>query len=80
MVCKSAVLISTGQENNWDDKVDPKIALDIMQKCCELCPELTNGKGVRGLEVIGHNVGFRTREEKGYQTRNRAGGSRCHCT
>ena len=30
-----------------------------MKRSVDLCPELTNGKGIEGLDVIRHGVGLR---------------------
>ncbi|KAH9236717.1 hypothetical protein K456DRAFT_1747987 [Colletotrichum gloeosporioides 23] len=38
---------------------DPNMALRIMQRIVDLCPEIAGGKGIAGLDVIRHGVGFR---------------------
>lgn len=30
-----------------------------MKRCVDLCPELTNGKGTEGLDIVRHGVGLR---------------------
>jgi D-amino-acid oxidase len=39
--------------------VDFALANRIAERCIELAPELTNGKGVDALDIISHNVGLR---------------------
>ena len=39
--------------------VDDDLASRIAAKCAALAPELTDGKGVEGLEILRHNVGLR---------------------
>jgi len=40
-------------------EVDPNLAHRIALKCVALAPELTDGKGIEGLDVVRHNVGLR---------------------
>ena len=40
-------------------EVDPNLAHRIAMKCVALAPELTDGKGIEGLDVVRHNVGLR---------------------
>lgn len=47
------------QKNHWESQPDPNLALRIMKRSVDLCPELTNGKGIEALEVIRHGVGLR---------------------
>lgn len=47
------------QEGNWDSQFDPNLATRIMKRAVELCPSLTDGKGVEHLSVIRHGVGLR---------------------
>lgn len=47
------------QEGNWDSQPDPSLAVRIMTRTAELCPTLTNGKGIDALSVIRHGVGLR---------------------
>ncbi|CAG8787945.1 813_t:CDS:2, partial [Dentiscutata erythropus] len=53
------VLGGTLEENDLNDRPDSKTAELIIQRCIELCPELTLGKGVQALKIISHNVGRR---------------------
>ena len=36
-----------------------------MKRCVEICPELTEGKGIEALSVIRHGVGLRPMREGG---------------
>ncbi|CAF9940385.1 hypothetical protein IMSHALPRED_002007 [Imshaugia aleurites] len=47
------------QKSNWDSQFDPNLANRIMKRAVELCPSLTEGRGVEHLSVIRHNVGLR---------------------
>lgn len=47
------------QKHNWSSDIDHNLAQRIMKRCVEICPELTNGKGVEGLDIIRHGVGLR---------------------
>ncbi len=47
------------QKGNWDSQVDPNLATRIMKRCIDLCPSLTNGKGLEHLSIIRHGVGLR---------------------
>ncbi|KAI9776522.1 MAG: hypothetical protein M1816_005240 [Peltula sp. TS41687] len=47
------------QKGNWESQPDPNLALRIMKRSVELCPQLTNGKGIEALDVIRHGVGLR---------------------
>ncbi len=40
-------------------EVDPNLAHRIAMNCVALAPELTDGKGIEGLDVVRHNVGLR---------------------
>lgn len=46
-------------------EADPAIAKDIMERACKHCPELTNGKGIERLEVVGNIVGLRPQRKGG---------------
>ncbi len=59
------VLGGTYQKGNWESQPDPNTAIKIMKRAVELCPELTDGKGVEGLSIIGHRVGLRPFREGG---------------
>ncbi|KAJ5976435.1 D-amino-acid oxidase [Penicillium waksmanii] len=48
------------QKNNWDPLPDPNLAIRIMKRCVELCPNLVEkGQGIEGLNIIRHSVGLR---------------------
>lgn len=53
------------QKGNWESQPDPSLALRIMKRCVEICPELTGGKGIEHLDVIRHGVGLRPVREGG---------------
>ena len=53
------VLGGSYQKGNWESQPDPNLATRIMKRCVELCPELTGGKGIEGLDIIRHWVGLR---------------------
>ncbi|KAF1989159.1 D-amino-acid oxidase [Aulographum hederae CBS 113979] len=53
------------QKNNWESQPDPDLAVRIMKRCVDLCPDLTGGKGIEGLKVIRHSVGLRPMREGG---------------
>ncbi|KAJ2896518.1 D-amino-acid oxidase-like protein [Zalerion maritima] len=59
------ILGGTYMKGNWNPNPDPNIANRIMKRAVEFCPELTGGKGVEGLDVIRHGVGFRPVREGG---------------
>jgi len=59
------VLGGTYQKGNWESQPCPNTAVRIMKRAVELCPALTNGKGIEGLSVIRHGVGLRPLREKG---------------
>ena len=46
-------------------EIDPNLAHRIATKCVALAPELTNGKGVEGLDIVRHNVGLRPSRKGG---------------
>ncbi|KAF3904595.1 hypothetical protein ABW21_db0203699 [Orbilia brochopaga] len=53
------------QKGNWSPEIDHNLANRIMKRCVEICPELTGGKGVEGLDIIRHGVGLRPWREGG---------------
>ncbi|KIM99927.1 hypothetical protein OIDMADRAFT_42838 [Oidiodendron maius Zn] len=59
------ILGGTYQKGNWESQPDPSTALRIMKRSIELCPALTDGKGVEALSVIRHGVGLRPLREQG---------------
>ncbi|PGH01860.1 hypothetical protein AJ79_07797 [Helicocarpus griseus UAMH5409] len=65
------ILGGSYQKNNWESQPDPSLAIRIMKRCIELCPDLVgkdeNGKqrGIEGLDIIRHGVGLRPLREGG---------------
>lgn len=53
------------QKGNWESQPDPNLAIRIMKRCVEMCPELTGGKGIEHLDIIRHGVGLRPVREGG---------------
>lgn len=53
------------QKGNWESQPDPSLAIRIMKRCVDLCPELTGGKGIEHLDIIRHGVGLRPVREDG---------------
>lgn len=53
------ILGGTYDIGNWESVPDPNIALRIMRRVVELCPEIAGGKGIDGLSVVRHGVGLR---------------------
>ncbi|KAM0313084.1 hypothetical protein ACHAO8_005724 [Botrytis cinerea] len=53
------ILGGTYQKGDWESQPCPNQAMRIMKRAVELCPALTNGKGVEALSVIRHGVGLR---------------------
>lgn len=53
------------QKHNWESQHDPSLAIRIMKRCVEMCPKLTDGKGVEHLDIIRHGVGLRPVREGG---------------
>ncbi len=47
------------QKGNWESQFDPNLAVRIMKRCVDLCPQLTGGKGIEHLDIIRHGVGLR---------------------
>ena len=47
------------QKGNWHGDVDLNLASRMMKRIVEFCPELADGKGVSGLDIVKHNVGLR---------------------
>lgn len=60
-----SVLGGTYELDNWDAMPDPNIATRILQRVVEVCPEVAGGRGVKGMRVIRHGVGFRPFREGG---------------
>lgn len=53
------------QKGNWESQPDPNLAVRIMERCVQLCPRLTGGKGIEHLDVVRHSVGLRPVREGG---------------
>ncbi|KAF4461759.1 D-amino-acid oxidase [Fusarium albosuccineum] len=53
------ILGGTYEPGNWDPVPDPNSATRIMKRVVDVCPEIAGGKGVKGLDVVRHAVGFR---------------------
>ena len=47
------------QIGNWESQPDPNLAIRIMKRAVEICPALTNGKGIEHLSIVRHGVGLR---------------------
>ncbi|KAF2772784.1 FAD dependent oxidoreductase [Teratosphaeria nubilosa] len=48
------------QKDNWESQPDPNLAIRIMKRCVELCPQLVpEGKGIEALSIVRHGVGLR---------------------
>lgn len=59
------VLGGTYDVGNWESVPDPNVALRIMRRVVEMCPEIVNGKGIDGLSVVRHGVGLRPYRKTG---------------
>lgn len=59
------ILGGTYQKGQWESQPDPNHAMRIMRRAVEMMPELGNGKGVKGLDIIRHGVGLRPYREGG---------------
>ncbi|KND88296.1 D-amino-acid oxidase [Tolypocladium ophioglossoides CBS 100239] len=53
------VLGGTYEIGNWNSEPDPSVALRIMSRVVNARPEIADGKGIAGLNVIRHAVGLR---------------------
>lgn len=53
------ILGGSYQKGNWESQPDPNLAMRIMKRAVKLCPQLTLGAGVEGLDIIRHGVGLR---------------------
>lgn len=49
----------TMDTDNKNLNPDPTITKAILERCYELCPELTHHKGVDAFDIVSINVGFR---------------------
>lgn len=59
------ILGGSYQKGCWESQVDANLAVRIMKRAVEVCPELTGGKGIEHLDVIRHGVGLRPVREGG---------------
>lgn len=59
------ILGGSYQKGNWESQVDPSLSVRIMKRAVDLCPALTNGKGIEHLDIIRHGVGLRPVREGG---------------
>ncbi|ORY16130.1 D-amino-acid oxidase [Clohesyomyces aquaticus] len=59
------ILGGSYQKGNWESQPDPNLAIRIMKRAVQLCPQLTGGKGIEHLDVIRHAVGLRPVREGG---------------
>lgn len=53
------ILGGSYQKGNWESQPDPNLAMRIMKRAVKLCPQLTSGAGMEGLDIIRHGVGLR---------------------
>ncbi|KAF4509093.1 hypothetical protein G6O67_005396 [Ophiocordyceps sinensis] len=53
------IIGGTFDMGNWDSEPDPNVAMRIMKRAVEACPDLTGGKGTEGLSIVRHGVGLR---------------------
>ena len=53
------ILGGSYQKGNWESQPDPNLAMRIMKRAVDLCPQLTAGAGVESLDIIRHGVGLR---------------------
>ena len=59
------------QKHSWESQPDPNLAVRIMKRCIEICPDLVgrdeSGKvrGIEALDVVRHGVGLRPLREGG---------------
>jgi D-amino-acid oxidase len=59
------ILGGSYQKGNWESQVDPNLAIRIMKRAVDPCPNLTGGPGIEHLDVIRHGVGLRPLREGG---------------
>jgi D-amino-acid oxidase len=43
------ILEGSYQKGNWESQVDPNLAIRIMKRAVDLCPNLTGGRGIEHL-------------------------------
>lgn len=71
------VLGGSYQKGNWESQFDPNLAIRIMKRAVDLCPKLTNGRGIEHLEIIRHGVGLRPLREGGARVEKERIGRTC---
>ncbi|KAI4165469.1 MAG: hypothetical protein LQ342_000879 [Letrouitia transgressa] len=59
------ILGGSYQKGNWDSQFDPNLANRIMKRAVDLCPALTDSKGIERLSIIRHGVGLRPYRQNG---------------
>ncbi|KAI1327477.1 FAD dependent oxidoreductase [Xylariaceae sp. FL0255] len=59
------VLGGTYSKGQWESQPDANQAMRIMRRVCEMMPEITNGQGVKGFDIVRHAVGLRPYREGG---------------
>ncbi|KAH8803376.1 D-amino-acid oxidase [Xylogone sp. PMI_703] len=70
------ILGGSYQKGNWESQPDPNLAVRIMKRAVQVCPELTGGKGIEHLDIIRHGVGLRPVREGGTRIeKERIGGT-----
>ena len=54
------------QVGKWESQPDPNLAIRIMRRAIEVCPQLVpEGEGIEALQVIRHAVGLRPMRKDG---------------
>ncbi|KAI8881353.1 nucleotide-binding domain-containing protein [Backusella circina FSU 941] len=61
----SVICGGTVDRENRQTSPDPAITKDILERCYNLCPEITHGKGPEAFEIVRYNVGFRPGRKDG---------------
>ncbi|RMD42220.1 hypothetical protein DV735_g2867, partial [Chaetothyriales sp. CBS 134920] len=59
------VLGGSYQKGKWESQPDPNLAIRIMKRAVQACPQLTGGKDIEHLDIIRHGVGLRPVREAG---------------
>ncbi|KAI0132093.1 D-amino acid oxidase-like protein [Xylariales sp. AK1849] len=59
------VLGGTYQKGQWESQPDPNVAMRILRRASEMMPEMTDGKGVKGFDIVRHAVGLRPHRNGG---------------
>ncbi|KAK5988090.1 D-amino-acid oxidase [Cladobotryum mycophilum] len=57
---------------NWNALPDPNVATRILTRAVRAWPQLTDGKGIEGLNIISHNVGLRPYRKGGMRLEEEA--------